>query len=53
VMELIRRRLWQDDRRLAGAKNFKAGNGDSRLPLERYGRALLPTREKGGRCGRG
>jgi len=31
----------------AGAKNCKADHGNSRLPLERFGRALLPGREKG------
>jgi hypothetical protein len=46
VLELIRR-PWQDDRRLTGAKNCKADIGDCRLPLERFGRALLPGREKG------
>jgi hypothetical protein len=32
---------------LTGAKNCKAGNGDSRLPLEKFERALLPGWEKG------
>jgi hypothetical protein len=45
--ELIRRRPWHDDRRFTGAKNYKADNEDSRIPLERFGRALLPSREKG------
>jgi hypothetical protein len=31
---------------LTGAKNYKDDSGDSRLPLERFGRALLPSREK-------